>query len=269
MNTWLRQAAAAAGILLLGTGVAACDVNIGNGEFSLGASGRASDTWTHEYTVAAGGRVEVVNANGSIEITQGEGPGVSVRAERTARASTDEDAKALLQKVQIVETVAPDSVRLETKAPKSFGRGGVEVKYSLTVPKGLHLAPRTSNGTITLTGLTNDVDAATTNGGVKGDALAGSVVAETTNGGITLDVTSLGAGGLRASTTNGGIRLQLPSDVKADLSVQVTNGGIGIDNLKVETTGDQNRRHLEGRVNGGGPPVSLSTTNGGIHVSGR
>ena len=247
---------------------AGCDVSLGNGEFSLSASGRATDTWTRSYTVAPGGRFAIQNTNGIIEIEQGTGPAVEVRAERTARASTDEDAKALLAKIEMVETVAPDSVRIETKTPRSYGRGGVEVKYYVKVPEGLHVAPHTTNGGIKLTGLTNDIDASTTNGGVHGEGLAGSVSAESTNGGIDLSIASLGKDGVRASTTNGGIGVDVPADIKADVSVRVTNGGIGVDNLQVETT-EQNRRHLEGRINGGGPRIELSTTNGGIHLTGK
>jgi Toastrack DUF4097 len=264
-----RRLALAAGLALLALNAAACDISLGNGEFSLGASGRAADTWTHSYTVAEGGRVEVVNTNGTIEVEQSAGPTLEVTAERTAKAATDEDAKALLAKVRIDEAVTPESVRLETKAPKSYGRGGVEVKYFLKVPQGLRVAPHTSNGTITLTRLTNDIDASTTNGGIHGEELTGSVAASTTNGGIALTIKGLGKAGVRAETTNGGVAVELPADAGADVAVQVTNGGIGLDNLRLETTGDQSRRHVEGRLNGGGPRVELSTTNGGIRLTGK
>ena len=139
---WSRLAAAA-GVGLLVTVSAACDVSLGNGEFSLGmVSGRASDTWTRSYTVAAGGSVEVFNTNGIIQVSQGEGPAVEIRAERQAKASTDEAAKAMLARVEMLEKATPDSVRVETKAPKSFGRGGVEVRYFVTVPRGCTCVPR-------------------------------------------------------------------------------------------------------------------------------
>jgi hypothetical protein len=41
------------------------------------------------------------------------------------------------------------------------------------------------------------------------------------------------------------------------------------DQLAVESTGEKNRRRLEGRLNGGGSRVELATTNGGIHITGR
>ena len=48
----------------------------------------------------------------------------------------------------------------------------------------------------------------------------------------------------------------------------MTNGGLGVENLNIVST-DQNRRHLEGTLNGGGPSIELGTTNGGISLKGK
>jgi DUF4097 and DUF4098 domain-containing protein YvlB len=68
-------------------------------------------------------------------------------------------------------------------------------------------------------------------------------------------------------TTNGGIELELPSDLKANLKIETTNGRIKLD-LPVMTQGFEGRGRLHGTLNGGGPDLSLSTTNAGIHVLG-
>jgi hypothetical protein len=261
----MRAAAWVAAALL----ASACDVNLGNGDFSVGmASGRASDTWDRTYTVSPGGRVELENGNGAIEVTQATDGKLSVHAERIAKASSDEAAKQLLAKIEIVENVKPDAVRLETRAPKVM-RGGAEVKYSMKVPAGLSVHVTNTNGTVTLTGLANAVDANTTNGGIHGENLSGTVSATTTNGGVNLTLAKLGDGGITAETTNGGMSIEIPSDSKADVSAHVVNGGIGVENLKLETVGDQSRRRVEGRINGGGAHIELSTTNGGIRLAGK
>ena len=261
----IRAAACVAAALL----ASACDVNLGNGDFSVGmASGRASDTWDRTYTVSPGGRVELENGNGAIDVTQATDGKLSVHAERIAKASSDEAAKQLLAKIEIVENVKPDAVRLETRAPKVM-RGGAEVKYSMKVPAGLAVHVTNTNGTVTLTGLVNAVDANTTNGGIHGENLSGTVSATTTNGGVNLTLAKLGDGGITAETTNGGMSIEIPSDSKADVTAHVVNGGIGVENLKLETVGDQSRRRVEGRINGGGPHIELSTTNGGIRLAGK
>ena len=53
-----------------------------------------------------------------------------------------------------------------------------------------------------------------------------------------------------------------------DSSASVTNGGINVEGLSIETT-ESSRRRLEGRLNGGGAPIRLEGTNGGIHIAAR
>ena len=48
----------------------------------------------------------------------------------------------------------------------------------------------------------------------------------------------------------------------------VTNGGISTNGLDLAIS-EHSRRRLEGTTNGGGTPIRLSTTNGGISVNGR
>jgi hypothetical protein len=235
------------------------------------ASGKATDTWTRSYTLSQGGSVEIVNQNGQISLEPSDRPdAVEVRAERTARASSDDAAKALLAKIEIQEAVTPAQVHLETKGPGTWGREGYEVKYVVKVPAGCSVRARTHNGGVQLAKLQNDVEAETVNGGVKGQDISGSFQAETTNGGIEVSVTAVGAKGLRLETTNGGVSLQLPKTAKADLSARAVNGGLHVsDDLPFRATGEQSRRHLEGQLNGGGPKIELATTNGGIHIDAR
>jgi hypothetical protein len=264
-----RRLIAAAGGLALALAGAACDVNLGNGDFSLGlVSGQSSDTWTRNYTVTAGGRFEIVNVNGLVQVEPGAGSAIEIRAERRAKASSDESAKELLGRVQMLEDVKPDAVRVEAKPPKTF-RGGVEVKFFVKVPAGVNVITRTVNGGIKLMNVPNDVEATTTNGGVEADQVSGTLRVTTTNGGVRLALSGLGKGGLYAQTVNGGVNVELPKDASANLSARVVNGGLGVDNLQLETIGERTRRRLEGKLNGGGPPIDLGTTNGGIHLTGK
>ena len=247
----------------------ACDVNVGNGEFNIGvASGRATDEWTRQYTIAAGGRLELHNVNGPITIEPSPAGGaVVVRAERTARAASDERARELLKQLEIREDVKPDSVRIETHAPSGWGRGH-EVKYFVKAPPGIALNARTTNGAVQAAGLPNDIELGTTNGGIDAKGLSGAVRCGTTNGGIDVQLDGLAAGGVRLSTTNGGISLELPRDADADISARVTNGGIGAEDLQLNVR-DKSRRTLEATLNDGGRPVELRTTNGGIRIRGK
>jgi hypothetical protein len=259
-------------LAVVGLAGAACDVRAGDGGFSIDlASGKASDEWKKTYTVAAGGRFEVKNINGTVTIDQGaDDSTIEVRAERTAKASSDEAAQAALKQLEIVESVTPDAVRLETKAPQSYGRTSHEIRYFVKVPKSIKVEARTTNGGVRLNGIVNEVVARSVNGGIKGEGLSGHLDANTTNGGVDVGLVSVSEGGVRLETVNGGVQLLVPKAAKADISARVVNGGVHVaDDLSLESTGEKSRRRLEGRLNGGGSRIELSTTNGGIHITGR
>jgi len=272
MSRNVRTALLGACLAVIGLAGSGCDVNAGNGGFSIDvASGRASDEWKKTYTVTAGGRFEVRNTNGMVTIEQGtDDATIDVRAERVAKASSDEAAQTFLKQSEIREEVKPDSVLLETKAPQGWGRSNLEVRYFIKVPKSVKVEAQTTNGGVRLMGITNEVTARSVNGGIKGDGLSGHIDANTTNGGVEIDLASLSDNGVRLGTVNGGLRLQLPKSAKADISAHVVNGGVRVDDdLGLESTGEKSRRRLEGRMNGGGSRVELSTTNGGIHITGH
>ena len=53
------------------------------------------------------------------------------------------------------------------------------------------------------------------------------------------------------------------------VSASVTNGGISVGSLDNFDVSEKSRRHLEGKLNGGGTAIDLSTTNGGIRLRSR
>jgi Putative adhesin len=268
-RTSVRGRLAAACLLMAGLASAACDVNLGEGGFHVGPLlGRASDQWTKSYPISPSGRFELKNVNGQITVeASAEAGTIEVTAERRARAGSDEAARELLKKIEIVETVEPDRVVLETRAPKSWGREGHEVKYVVKVPPTVQVSARTTNGGVHVKGLKNHVVASTVNGGVSGEGLSGQVEATTTNGGVEIALDALAAEGVKLETVNGGVQLTLPRSAKADISARVVNGGLHTGDLPIETVGEQNRRRLDGKMNGGGSRVELAAVNGGIHLS--
>ena len=255
-------------LFVLALAASACDVNVGEHGLSFDITrGKAQDEWSKTYTLRDGGQLEIVNVNGAINASPAAGDRVEVRAERIAKASSDEAAQELLKKIEIAETVSDDKVRIETKVPRqNFGRGH-EVRYFVKVPRGLAVNFENTNGGVRLENLDGQVVASTTNGGVRGSGLRGQLKASTTNGG--LDITMAAVNGeIELETTNGGIRLQLPRDVKANIEARCVNGGVGVgDGWDSFETVEKSRRRISATLNGGGPRVTAATTNGGVRIS--
>jgi hypothetical protein len=238
--------------------LAACD-----GPFDL--PGRAVDEWTRSYPLADGGQLQISNTNGIVEIEGVTESTVDVRAERVARAATDSAARDVLSRLVIKEDVTPTRISLESERTGGFLTGvGYEVNYRVRVPKNAVVRASTTNGRVFLRALSGKTTATTTNGSISADALAGGVTARSTNGRVDVEFAAL-ADAVDLRTTNGQVRLTLPPDARADLDASVTNGSISVTGLTFEAS-DQSRRHVSGRINGGGPPVTISTTNGAIRI---
>lgn len=250
---------------------AGCDVHVGENGVSLDvASGKASDEWTRSYTVAKGGSLEVTNTNGAIVVELASGPQVEVKATRQARASSDEEAQAILKKIEIKEDVSPDRVSIQTSTGSgiSFGRRSGTVEYHVRVPAGLQITVKTENGGIGLHDVNGALTASTTNGGIRGTNLSGSVSAHIINGGIVVDLARV-SGPIELDSVNGGIRLDLPPDVKADVEARAVNGGVSTESGLTLSEAEQSRTHISGKLNGGGIKVSATTVNGGVRLRTR
>jgi hypothetical protein len=243
--------------------LAACDLSLGH------LAGRATEEWTHTYPLSAGGEVRVGNTNGRVEVSGVAGSTVEIRAEKVARAATDEGARELLPRITIHEDARSDRVVVETDRLGGFMIGaGYEVRYYVKAPRNAALDLSATNGLVSVDDFAGKVNAHTTNGAVKATRLSGAVEARTTNGAVNVEMASVGAGRIELRTTNGGVTLTLPDDARADVSASWTNGGINLSGVKLDVV-DRSRRSFEGRMNGGGASIVLHTTNGGIRLRNR
>ncbi len=263
-------------VLAAGLSVAACDIKAGEGGgFSLGiAKGKAEDTWTRTYKLAPGGTLELINVNGRIDAEASSGDSVELVGKRTAEGTSDEAAKALLEKVEMREEVGDSRVRVEVRFPRMSGFSGHQVRWTVRVPKGVRVDLRTVNGGVKLTGLQDDIMAKTTNGGVTGTGiLSQSVEASAVNGGVEIEFGAPLSADAKVSleTVNGGVGIGIPSESRATISARAVNGGVRVSDLDIhkdEQSSDfESKRRLQGTMNGGGARVNLNTVNGGVRIS--
>jgi hypothetical protein len=265
-----RKLAQIAAVVIATASLAACDIAVdGHGGLDFGlAAGKAQDEWTRTYKVAAGSRLELINVNGRITAEPTDGSEIQLSAERTTKATSDEAAKDLLGRIEMREEVGPDRVRVEVRPPRISGPSGHEFKWTVKVPRGVSVDLRTVNGRVQITGLDADVRARSTNGAVTGVALTPtSVDAAVTNGGVEIELArAISSGTFDLEAVNGGVSITLPSDSKADIAGRCVNGGISTSGLSLETVGEQSRRRLDAKLNGGGARISLETVNGGVRV---
>jgi hypothetical protein len=261
-------------LVCLSLAVSGCDVKVGENGLSFDvAEGKVTDEWTRTYTLAAGGRLEVVNINGPIEAFPATGGQVEIVARREARGRSDEEAQQLLEEAVMTEEIAPDRVMVGVppRAPGQsgpLGRRFINVQFRVSVPEGLDVWLKTENGPVRVENVKSRVTINSTNGGVTVRGVSGSIDAQTVNGGITVDMASV-TGDMKVGTVNGGIRLNVPSDTNADLEAHAVNGGVSVDDAFSFSATQQERQHIVGRLNRGGSKISAQTVNGGVRIAVR
>jgi hypothetical protein len=233
-------------------------------------AGHASDVWTRSYTIRPEAEFQVVGGAGNIEVTAGTGPTIEVKAERVVRASSDAAAQSMVSKVQISEDVSADKVVLRNE-----GLGGIiigvdiQVNFHVEVPPATRLRVHAANGDITLTNILGAIVASSVNGSITGTSLGGGIDARSTNGNVTIDLASVSKEPIDIRVVNGEVALTLPATANAKLEASCTNGSIDVTDVPLQLTGEQTTRRVRGRLNEGGTPVEMTSTNGNIRVRPR
>jgi DUF4097 and DUF4098 domain-containing protein YvlB len=125
---------------------------------------------------------------------------------------------------------------------------------------------RSSNGRILIQDGNGALEAETSNSSIQVDMFepkAGTPVRLTTsNGSIEAAFDKL-EGDVRASTSNSSISVKLPSNIKARIRANTSNGAAQTD---FDVDGSIGKHSIEGSVNGGGPLVHLTSSNGAVRV---
>ena len=232
---------------------------------------QATAEWRKNYELQAGGRVEISNVNGKIDVTPANGSTVEIIAKKIGKAASAEVARQALDRIQIVDSSAGTVIKVETKVDRGggglFNHSQATVEYTVRVPANAEVKVTTVNGGVQIEGLTGRINAEATNGGIRGRDIGGTIEATTTNGGVEMELAAV-TGDVKLECTNGGIELRLPSDAKATIAARISNGGIKTDGLPL-TPRESSSRRLDADLNGGGPRIEIDGTNGGISISAR
>ncbi len=256
-----------------------------------------TEEFNRTVTVEPGSAVVVINRNGGVTVDVREGETIAISAVKRSVYG-----QAELDKVQIVVTEG-DPLRIETVHTGTNPR--VSVGYTIHLPPTVVLQQAvSSNGPIDLSGVrVNATELRTSNGPVRvdsapGGALAaessngpievrgaeGYVTARTSNAGITVEE-SAGIAELRTSngpitagihairgdvavtTSNGAIALRLAESLNARLVATTSNGRIAVNNLPLQVEESSGTR-VAGTLGEGGATITITTSNGGIDLTG-
>jgi hypothetical protein len=189
--------------------------------------------------------------------------------------------------VRVSEHQSGNSVEIDIHVPSlHFDFGNHSIRLEVRVPRELIANIHTGDGSIRLRGLHGPIRADTGDGSIQGDGLDGTLDANTgdgslhiagrfdnvqlhtQDGSVELELAhgSRITSDWRVQTGDGSVRLNLPRDLSADLELHTGDGHIRLD-LPLTVTGMQSEHEVRGKLNGGGPLLTVKTGDGSITVS--
>jgi len=123
---------------------------------------------------------------------------------------------------------------------------------------------RTSGGSVYASGVRGNIDASSSGGDVRLLQIDGKINARTSGGGVQCELVGSNRG-IWASTSGGSIRVTVPRDITGTLDARTSGGGARAD-LPMSTTRVSDHE-ISGLINGGGEPIVIRTSGGGITLS--
>lgn len=143
--------------------------------------------------------------------------------------------------------------------------GTIEVKTSdgnIRIDEALSgLTANTSDGNIIITKAKGEIKAKTSDGDISFEDLQGALVASTSDGNIKGNLQQL-TKELSAHTSDGNITITVPASLGLDLDIKGESLNVPLTNF----SGQSNEKRIQGKSNGGGIRVSLSTS-GNVSLS--
>jgi hypothetical protein len=235
----------------------------------------STETFVWKGPVSEGTWLRLRNTTGDFTITQGTGDSAEITLEIRRSNAFAPNAQAKVLKVAdgvLACVLYGDDNECSTANYRSgntwkkgflpFLNGSTNVTGTIVLPRGVKLDVEATNGDVSVAGVTSEMMAATTNGDIEIRGARGSMQASSTNGDVDIEAMEFSQK-LTASTTNGDVIVRAPSTINASLSMSTTNGEFDFSGILAKVQ-SQSKRQVVATLGNGGPPLTLSTTNGDV-----
>jgi hypothetical protein len=258
-----------------------------------------ADEITKTYTISGRARVHIETDDASVRVSTGDIKQVEIRVDYTGYKLDHNLEVNTSQSGDSVDVLAKthgtffswggrhSSLRVEVHMPREAdltahsGDGSIEVDSisgtldltagdgSITVQdaKG-NLRFHTGDGHIEARGLDGQVDASSGDGHIHVEGRFDSLRLRAGDGSVTARA-SAGSkvnGAWTINTGDGSVDLEIPGDLQANIEASTEDGHISL-GLPITVEGTFSSSKIQGKLNGGGPPVTIRTGDGSIHLN--
>ena len=247
------------------------------------ASARA-DEWSKTYTLTGKPDLRIETSDANIRVTTWDQNTIEAKV-TTSHYKIGEGG------IRVEEHQSGDSVEIDVHFPHNISVGfmhvdwGHKVDIIIQMPREGKVNLQTGDGKIELAGLKGEMKLHTGDGSVNLEGVDGNLHASTGDGHINaqgrFDDLELKTGdghvnaratsgstlstNWRLETGDGSVSIRVPSDLAADVDIHTGDGSLHCD-LPLTVTSVESEHSLRGRLNGGGPSLSIRTGDGSVKV---
>jgi DUF4097 and DUF4098 domain-containing protein YvlB len=232
-----------------------------------------TDKASRTLKIGTGGELDISNVSGDIVITRGGTTDATIEIVKTARAHSDEDAKALLQLVQVDIVERGNRAEIRARYPpgeemRRNNRRNVHVSVAITVgaPAGTRVRAQSISGSISSKDIRGEVTLESISGAIRVANGGRVAAAKSISGDVELTDTA-SEGAIEASTASGSVTLRR---VKArSLELGSISGDVVMEEAQASTIEAQTvsgQVRLSGALAKGGR-YELSSHSGSVQVS--
>jgi len=206
--------------------------------------------------------------NGAIQLRGVAGQTATLQLVKKARGRDDENARALLNRIQIKESGDTQAYRYVMTSDEP-SRTQVDVRGE--VPAGTDLRIELQNGSVDLAGITGPISIQQQNGSIRIEAAAGDVQAITQTGTVDVGFQVVPPdASVQLSATSGNVTLAVPANTDARIEAETKVGNIQVGqelrftNQSLQPMGAGNT--FVARMGGGNAAIRLRTQVGNIRI---
>ncbi len=261
---------------------------------------RVHHTYSAILPHIVGSAMSIDTVNGSIEAIGVDRADVSIVVDLSGH-----DADRLAQAIVHTDRLDDDTLSISVHWPDGKRKHNEGASISVELPNADGIEAHTSNGRITIAGLSGHADLRSSNGSIKVDRHDGSIYADTSNGKIQAErvsgeiemyssngpiVITDAFGPIRVETSNGNAYVSTMDGNEGPIRIRTSNGRVDLDlgdgfvgvlkcqtsNGKVRVTGlddaqlvEVSKRRVELRVGESDKISAVRTSNGSVRVRGK
>ena len=215
-----------------------------------------TDRFTKTVKIGSAGEIDVANIAGDIVITRGGGNDAVIEVVKTSRGSSAEDAREMLQLVDVTIEERAGRVEIRTQYPrgddwrhkdKKRRNMNVSTAFNITAPSGTRLNVKSISGSIKVNGIKGDISVESVSGNVViGDA--GRIAqAKSVSGDVQINDTTI-EGPLDAGSVSGNVTLKGVKARRLDLGS--VSGNVVLEDIQCDRV---NVHSVSGNVQFQGP----------------